>query len=211
MNKLILTLVAMLTCVSTYAGEPRLSIWGAYSYGKGVSEVGSGKPTSVWYKLLGSGCVFRDPDRGRSAVTLGIDYRVTGGLYLGVSWTTGAKFSEVDNDNPAKSLCSKATYKTSYLLFSIKYQWLKINNFRLYSRTAIGIGFIFDMDFWFDDSWLTIENIEIKTKRGPSEKVAWEVAPLGVEYKPYRFMGIFAEGGFGNQGNLLAGIRFYPL
>lgn len=97
-------------------------------------------------------------------------------------------------------------------MLNCKYQWLRLGSMILYSRGGIGVGFTSDIKLWLSDLWANQpQNVVVMHKRGPSEKVAWQISPVGVEYKPLRFLGIFAEGGFGNQGNMLAGVRIYPL
>ncbi len=212
MKKLILTFLAVMLCLNTYAGDSRLSIWGSYSLGKGVSEVGSNTVTEAYFSGPGYTSILNDNSHGKSAATLGVDYCLTGGLFLGLSWTTGGKFTEWSNDNPEKLTEIKAAYKTNYLLFNCKYEWLKYGGIRLYSRAGIGVGFTSGAKLSLGDFMnATSDNVKILATRGPSEDVAWQVSVVGFEYKPSRLVGVFVEGGFGNQGNLLAGIRIYAL
>lgn len=207
MKRLLILIFSTILFASSYAGEPRLSIWGAYSYGKDVSEVSKDSPTGFYFI---TGCYRRfctDPQYRKSAISLGIDYRVVGGLYLGACLTSGGKFSELTNDNPMKYVEAEASYKTTYVLFNCRFEWLKLKSVRLYSRGGLGIGLTSKAKITAD----AIDDIEVLATRGPSEKMAWQFSPAGIEYRLLRFLGVFAEGGFGNQGNMLAGVRLYPI
>lgn len=203
-TKYIIVALSAIIFSSAYAGDPRLSIWGAYSFGKNVSDVG-GEPTHVYNYMACFHRTMTDPHYGKSAATVGIDYRIAGGLYLGASFTTGGKFTELTKQNPVNSVDAEMEYKSTYLFFNCKFDWLKIKEVRLYSRGGLGVGFT------SKGKLITEWEFEVISSRGPTEEFAWQFSPLGVEYKPFRFLGVFAEGGFGNQGNMLAGIRLYPI
>lgn len=206
MRRIITTIITIVAIATVHAEEPRLAFWGGYSYGKEISST-PGNPTEArfHYKDYTSS----DIDRNKSAATIGFDYRIFKGLHAGLSWTTGGKLSEAIACKPDQGpiLCN---YKVNFIMLNSKYEWLKVKRFRFYSRAGIGIGFAskvkLDIPKSFDRyrSFLTITN----TRNGCTE-LAWQVAPLGVEFKPCDYFGIFAEGGFGNQGNLLAGARIY--
>lgn len=203
-RKYIIFVLSTLVFSTAYAGDPRLSIWGAYSFGKDVSEV-TGQPTKIYETAHCYRRTLTNPSYGKSAGSFGIDYRIIRGLYIGASLTTGGEFSELTNDNPEKHVEAIVSYNTTYLLFNCRFEWLKLKDFRIYSRGGLGVGFISKAKLKTDSAF------EITESRGPSEKLAWHLSLAGIEYKPLRFLGVFAEGGFGNQGNMLAGIRLYPI
>ena len=215
MKKILVTLIALVTFSALHADDPRLSVWGAYSLGNDVAEMPSKTPTFVREMNLHAMWEFTKPSQSNSAATIGVDYRFYKGLYLGLSWTTGGSFSEVADPNDRDMPFCTAKYKVNFVCFNSKYEWLKLRNLRLYSRAGIGIAFSSRLKMEYDDIYHQIwgddasKQFDVLHDRGLATRIAWQATPLGVEYKPWRFLGIFAEGGFGNQGNFLAGARGY--
>lgn len=213
---LILCLLAFYTCS---AAEPLFDIWGAYSYGNGVTIVPNGAtrfhdPLPGQHPVVGT----LDPatlseEKTKSGMTLGIEYHLSSRVWVGASFTTGGKFSEaagMPELSPYPFYI--ASYKNSSLYLTGRINWLKIKNLYLYSRAAIGIAFTSKVHVKWDSvefNWEYFEEETILEGRKPCEKFVWQVSPVAAEYKPNRFIGIFAEGGFGKQGNLLAGVRVY--
>ena len=80
---------------------------------------------------------------------------------------------------------------------AIKWYWINKNHFGLYSKGAAGVAFLSNKEKDF---------INNTTKDDNSTHFLYQVSFIGVEFGS-KFRG-FAEGGFGEQGFLLAGIRY---
>lgn len=196
------------------AAEPRLAGWGAYSYGKGVSVEPRGNTTfntAEWGPKSTT-----QSENAASGVSMGVDYRICSKLWIGATFTTGGKFTETayitaPNTNPIIS----GSYKSSSIFINGKMDWLKLKNIHLYSRCGVGVGFTSKIDIKFLGYFL--ENPEftkfvtVLEERKPCKKFVWQLSLVGAEYKFCRFLGLFTEGGIGNQGSLLCGARLYFL
>ena len=94
-------------------------------------------------------------------------------------------------------------------MFNVKYQWLKLWKIHLYSRAGVGAVFYSEPEYsdsmkkWMDSyDWRDGEPESCK-------RFAWQVSYLGVELRPIRNLGVFAEGGLGRQGALMAGVKVF--
>lgn len=80
------------------------------------------------------------------------------------------------------------------VLPAVKFNWLNKKNFGLYSKLAVGATFRSEKD---DDINYSESSVHIN----------WQASLLGIEAGANHMFG-FAELGFGEQGTLIAGIRF---
>ena len=198
-----LILIIILICLTNSASAQRVEIFGGYSYGSEVGSIPSFNPPYITM-IDRYANVFSGHD-GKSAMTLGINVRILGNVSLGLSWTglnSGSKsYGALNTDNPD---CVKQN--TNAILFGVKYDWLKIWKLNIYSRAGVGAVFIGKPKIENEDeSWYEWRD----GKPESCKRFAWQVSYLGVEFRPIRYLGVFAEGGLGRQGALLAGLKVF--
>lgn len=201
--------IIILCCFSTLAAKDRLEIWGGYSTGSAIGNVPEvTAPTMDNYTRL----YFSDPHRQHQALSLGVNVRILGNLSIGMSWTGLNSCSFDASVKNADGVIVTSKYNTNTVLFNLKYQWAKFSVFRLYSRGGIGSVFI-SAPHRSGNSYFEQNPGAFSWEDGNEacKRIAWQLSPLGVEIRPVSFIGIFAEGGFGRQGNLVAGIKFFCL
>lgn len=217
MKKLISIILCLLVFYGAGATEPRLAVWGAYSYGKAITIEPRGTTT---FDIPHYGPRQMLADKAKSGVSMGLDYRLTSKVWVGASFTTCGKYTETAYVSlPGGIPIISASYKSSTVYLNAKVKWFTIKNLHFYSRTGIGIGFTSKIDAKITKEYAQsmadhpsiLDYITVKRDREPCKRLAWQFSPVGAEYKPIRNIGIFAEGALGNQGNLLAGARFYFL
>lgn len=212
MKKIIINLIIVFSCICSVAAKDRLEIWGGYSLGSAIGNVP--EVSAPYLKSLGTNMELYNHRRHHEALSLGFNVRIIKNLSIGLSWTGLNSYSfdfRLYNSKPEVPVVS-SKYNTNTVLFNLKYQWAKFSIFRLYSRGGIGAVFIsapkrsgdilyqnYSEDFTWNDG-----NDAVK-------RFAWQISPIGVEIRPLPFIGVFAEGGFGRQGNLVAGIKFFCL
>lgn len=91
----------------------------------------------------------------------------------------------------------KHTYYT--LMPAVKLDWLRKTHFGMYSKLAVGMTLRTES---IDDN-----SAEANTDSNTMTHVNWQVSLLGIEAGPPTIRG-FAEFGLGEQGMLLAGVRY---
>ncbi|MDE6225005.1 MAG: hypothetical protein K2M25_02585 [Muribaculaceae bacterium] len=150
-----------------------------------------------------------DPQsNNNSALTLGVNVRIIKNLSLGLSWT-GASKAKIKMHYYGSSVMDYVEQSSNAIMFNVKYDWLKFWKINLYSRA--GIGAIFFSKPTLSD-WFTEWEHHLEWRDGKPEackRLAWQVSFVGVEFRPIKWVGVFAEGGLGRQGALLAGLKVF--
>lgn len=143
--------------------------------------------------------------------TVGYMHKVIAGLSLGASYsyfTTTRNIVYDERDLYADlAVCSK---KNHVVLALAKYQWLKVGRFSIYSRAGIGVKI--SGSYTIDAQPQNIDGVEYGgiTWNGGKKKytyIAYQVMPLGVDFRIVPFVYIFAEGGYGSTGCFQCGIK----
>ena len=204
MKQLILTVFAVLTlCFS--ASAQRFEFFGGYSYGSEVGKIPSF--TAPYHTALCTNTHLHSRDsRGRNAMTLGVNVRVIGNLSLGLSWTGLNEGARPFGGYANSGVPDYVLQNTNTVLFSVKYDWFKLWKLNIYSRGGIGVVFLSDPKFdCYNEEWLDWRD----GKPESGKRFAWQASLLGVEYKFLRHYGVFAEGGLGRQGALMAGVKVF--
>lgn len=89
---------------------------------------------------------------------------------------------------------------SSYSLMpAVKFNWLRLAHFGMYSK--IGVGALL-----FDVKAVPADPAE-QTEKALGVSYNFQVSPLGIEFGGEQFRG-FIEGGIGEQGVVLAGLRY---
>ena len=205
MKQLILTVIAVLTlCFS--ASAQRIEIFGGYSVG---SEIGKTPDIHAPFDNAVGVTMFNDaPERQKTALTIGVNARILGNLSIGLSWT-GLNTYKQPMHYRNSSAIDNVEQSSNTVLFSVKYEWLKLWKLHLYSRA--GVGAVFYSDPEYSDYMKTyMNNFDWRDGKPEScKRFAWQVSYLGVELRPIRNLGVFAEGGLGRQGALMAGVKVF--
>ena len=203
MKKIIITLISIIFLyLGAYA--QRVEVFGGYSYGSEIGKLVKSTPS-----LPNEPGAMNVGELGnKGAFTIGVNARVFKGLSAGVSWTSNNSTERIFS-YPHHSSFHSFKQSSSSLLFSIKYNWFKFRKLYLYSRAGIGAVFYnkpklnSGLGYHLDDFiW---SNGEPKA----CTRFAWQVSFVGVEYRPIKWVGVFAEGGLGRQGALLAGLKVF--
>ena len=203
MKQYLITLITIISICFCTAAQ-RIEVFGGYSYGSEIGKLVNSKPSLP--DEIGSMNVGDQGNKG--AFTIGVNARVFKGLSAGVSWTSNNSTERIFS-YPHHSSFHSFKQSSSSLLFSIKYSWFKFRKLHLYSRAGIGAVFYnkpklnSGLGYHLDDFiW---SNGEPKA----CTRLAWQVSFVGVEYRPIKWVGVFAEGGLGRQGALLAGLKVF--
>lgn len=205
MKKTIILFIAAV-CVCLTASAQRIEIFGGYSVG---SEIGKTPDIYAPYdNAVGTPMYTDAPDRQKSALTLGINARILGNLSIGFSWTGLNTFKQPMHYRNSSAI-DNVEQSSNTVLFNVKYEWLKLWKLHLYSRAGVGAVFYSDPKYSeFMQSWM--DNYEWRDGEPEScKRFAWQVSYLGVEFRPIRYLSVFAEGGLGRQGALLAGVKVF--
>ena len=184
----------------------RIEVFGAYSYGSEIGKLMNSTPSLP--DEIGSMHTYDDGNK--SAFTIGVNAQVFKGLSAGISWTSNNSTKRTMYYlHHSQSPFNHVKQSSSSLLFSVKYDWFKIWKINLYSRAGIGAVFYntpklySERDYQFED--FTWSNGVPKA----CTRLAWQVSFVGIEYRPIKWVGVFAEGGLGRQGALLAGLKVF--
>ncbi|MDE5969289.1 MAG: hypothetical protein K2K27_07320 [Muribaculaceae bacterium] len=203
MKQYLITLIAIISICFCTAAQ-RVEVFGGYSYGSEIGKLVNSKPSLP--DEIGSMNVGDQGNKG--AFTIGVNARVFKGLSAGISWTsinnTERRFSYPHHS----SFPNNFKQGSSSILFSFKYDWFKFLKLNLYSRA--GIGAVFYNTPKFHSENYQFDNF-IWSNGAPKActRLAWQVSFVGIEYRPIKWVGVFAEGGLGRQGALLAGLKVF--
>ena len=198
----LITIIGICLCSSAQ----RVEVFGGYSYGSLVAKLPGITPP---YDNGVLAPMVSDPQsNNNSALTLGVNVRIIKNLSLGLSWT-GASKAKIKMHYYGSSVMDYVEQSSNAIMFNVKYDWLKFWKINLYSRA--GIGAIFFSKPTLSD-WFTEWEHHLEWRDGKPEackRLAWQVSFVGVEFRPIKWVGVFAEGGLGRQGALLAGLKVF--
>ena len=202
MKKILISFLALI-CLCSFASAQRIEIFGGYSYG---SEVGAIPSFSLPINTRFNAPTYPvSCDYGKSAMTLGVNVRILKKISIGLSWTglnKGVRQFALLN----AAITDRVNQSSNTVLFNVKYDWLKIWRLGLYSRVGLGAVFFGDPEYDIFDC----ENLDWGGDKPEScKRLAWQASLVGVEYRPLKWIGVFAEGGLGRQGALLAGLKVF--
>ncbi|MDE6809271.1 MAG: hypothetical protein K2J42_04185 [Muribaculaceae bacterium] len=205
MKKFLISFLAII-CLYSFASAQRIEIFGGYSYGSLVGKLPG--LTAPFDNAVNADMIVENQDQ-TGALTLGVNARILGNLSIGLSWT-GITNSTYPLHYRGSDTYDYVKQSSNTIMFNIKYEWLKFWKLRLYSRA--GIGGIFFSDPKFEGNWLPdhLDNYTWPDGKPEScKRVAWQASLVGVEFRPVKWVGVFAEGGLGRQGALLAGLKVF--
>ena len=199
-KRLLLSLLLLFAVMSGYSQngmDTRNEIYVSY----GFVPVGHvAKPElGVVPDLLGGTSVYSLTNQKKSGtINIGYLYRATGHLSLGLSYTYSTVKDEVHQGSSIA--LANTEVKNHIVLLNVKYSWLRLNNVNFYTRGGLGVQFSSKAKF--------IDSVYYNPPEQKSEKrLAWQVSALGVEWNFLRNMSVFAEGGAGMQGCVMAGVK----
>ena len=204
MKQYLITLIAIIS-ICFCSSAQRVEVFGGYSYGSLVAKLPGITPP---YDNGVLAPMVSDPQSNNSALTLGVNVRIIKNLSLGLSWT-GASKAKIKMHYYGSPVMDYVEQSSNAIMFNVKYNWLKFWKINLYSRA--GIGAIFFSKPTLSD-WFTEWEHHLEWRDGKPEackRLAWQVSFVGVEFRPIKWVGVFAEGGIGRQGALLAGLKVF--
>lgn len=204
MKNTFLALIMLLLSIVKLPAQ-KIELYGAYSLG---SEIGKVPDITVPYdNKLCATMVFDAPDRQKSAMTLGANVKIWNHISVGVSWTGLNTYTQPVHYHNNKEI-HHIKYSSNTLLFNIKYEWLKLSKFHFYSKGGIGAVFFSkpERSSYFHEYPNHFDWGKDDDRR---TRLAWQISYLGIDFRPIRWLGIFAEGGFGRQGALTAGLKVF--
>ena len=204
MKQYLITLIAIIS-ICFCSSAQRVEVFGGYSYGSLVAKLPGITPP---YDNGVLAPMVSDPQSNNSALTLGVNVRIIKNLSLGLSWT-GASKAKIKMHYYGSPVMDYVEQSSNAIMFNVKYNWLKFWKINLYSRA--GIGAIFFSKPTLSD-WFTEWEHHLEWRDGKPEackRLAWQVSFVGVEFRPIKWVGVFAEGGLGRQGALLAGLKVF--
>ncbi|MDE6351678.1 MAG: hypothetical protein K2K88_00840 [Muribaculaceae bacterium] len=205
MKKYFITLLALIG-ICFYSSAQRIEIFGGYSYGSLVAKLPGITPP--FNEAINAPMVSDSHGNNNGALTLGVNVRIIKNLSVGLSWT-GVSKDKIKMHYYGSTVMDYVAQSSNAIMFNVKYDWLKFWKINLYSRA--GIGAIFFSKPSFSEKLLEWDyNLEWPDgKPEACKRLAWQVSFVGVEYRPIKWIGIFAEGGLGRQGALLAGLKVF--
>lgn len=201
-------LIVLISIFSLYLGvyAQRIEVFGGYSYGSLVGSVPKIYPP--YDAAIGAPMYNTNSNRENGALTLGVSVRIYNHLSIGLSWTGLNTFTQYMNYYNSEKL-HYVKQSSNAIMFNVKYDWLKFWKINLYSRAGIGVVLFSKPTL---SEWLTEWDHNLEWRDGKPEackRLAWQVSFVGVEFRPIKWVGIFAEGGLGRQGALLAGLKVF--
>ena len=157
---------------------------------------------------------------GHPAFTIGVLRPIIPNLSIGVqySYFTSSAFANsniifhpmASSDSELKIKVGdvlKADSKNHVILAIANFNWLKKGKLSLYSKIGAGIR-ISNSTLKVTDKLYDADLIGLKDPASLSKSYfAYQITPLGVDYKIIKFLSIFAEGGYGDTGCINAGIK----
>lgn len=197
-KKVILVLSLLSMCFSIFAQKNNNSKHEVYlSYGfapiEKSQEIDLGVPVDI------AGSVYSlDNQKKSGTINIGYLYRATGHLSLGLSYTYSTVKDEVHQGS--SEALADTEVKNHIVLLNVKYSWLRVNNVNFYTRGGLGIKFSSKAKF----TNLSYYN---PPEQKSGKRLAWQISALGVEWNLLRNMSVFAEGGAGMQGCVMAGVK----
>lgn len=204
MKKILISFLGLL-CLCLTASAQRVEIFGGYSLGSLVGN--TPEINAPFDNALNAPVHNLATDKQNGALTIGVNARILGNLSIGLSWTGLNTYSQPMHFYNSESIFS-VKQTSNAMMFNVKYEWLKFWKLRLYSRA--GVGAVFFSEPKFDGFWMPQQNLDWRDGKPEScKRFAWQVSYLGVEFRPIKWVGVFAEGGLGRQGALMAGLKVF--
>ena len=204
MKKFLISFLAII-CLYSIASAQRIEIFGGYSLG---SLVGNTPDISAPFdKAVNAPVHNLAADRQNGALTLGVNVRILGNLSLGLSWTGLNTYTQPMHYNNSENIFN-VKQNSNTVMFNVKYDWFKFWKIKLYSRAGVGATLFSAPKY--EGNWMSMENYNWTDGQPEAcKRFAWQVSYLGVELRPIKWVGIFAEGGLGRQGALMAGMKVF--
>lgn len=134
-------------------------------------------------------------------ISIGYLHKISNRVSLGLSYTYSSVSGEVH-------LGSSITFadteiKNHIVLINAKCSWVQKNSFNVYSRFGLGVKFSSKAKF----------NDVINNYNPPEQenikRIAWQASLIGAEWHFTKNLSLFAEGGAGLQGCILAGAKLH--
>lgn len=199
MKKIILMVaVAMMTVMNVNAQVEDLKNEVSVSYGVGISLIGDGLGNGVGRGIIDRGLGYEYANNKQFG-TLAVEYfRHLNNPRLAVGAVmTYAQYGEdvVKKDGGQKE--GERTRNYFAVMPAIKYYWVNKEHFGLYSKAALGLMMMFESEKQNGQS----------SADNTNPYFMCQVSPIGLEAGGKNFRG-FVEAGVGEQGFLLAGLRF---
>ncbi|MCM1348575.1 MAG: porin family protein [Firmicutes bacterium] len=116
-----------------------------------------------------------------------IDHKFGPRVWCGLSYT----YSTADSYHAWDGRYGKVTWHG--LMANVRYEWLERGSWRLYSHAGLGA-----LVEYYSPSWEDSFN---------HTHMAFQVSPIGIEADLGRYVGVFAEVGYGIQGIGKVGLR----
>ncbi|MDE5844871.1 MAG: hypothetical protein K2H44_05765 [Muribaculaceae bacterium] len=205
MKNILFTLIALIS-IYFYSSAQRIEVFGGYSYGSLVAKLPGITPP--FDTFLNAPMVSDKQGNNNGALTFGVNIRIIKNLSLGLSWT-GVSKAKIKMHYYGSPVMHYDEQNSNAIMFNVKYDWLKFWKINFYSRAGIGAIFFSEPTL---SEWFTECEDHLEWREGKPEackRLAWQVSFVGVEYRPIKWIGIFAEGGLGRQGALLAGLKVF--
>lgn len=138
---------------------------------------------------------------GTNAFTIGYLRSISNHIAIGLTYSYFQSKYDVDVFN--KNDIAKSNNHA--VMITGKYTWLTKEKFSLYSRAGIGIRFCGKNEYSLPESSELLKISYSNVKSGT--KLAYQVSAIGFEYHIINALSVFAEGGIGNSGCVLCGIK----
>lgn len=212
MKKLIVFIIGILTWVSA-AAEVEIFVSGDFfTTGEMNSpSVVISKPTS---DLGVNGFA---PVNHKSGFSVGVAKSILPRLSIGLQYSYNRASAVADTDITFRWSLSESTYTRTNLsevlankwenhtvLAFAKYDWLSVGRFSLYSKLGGGLRFS-KSNVWLNRNYAF--DVKYSVDKTSSTHFAYQITPLGVDFKLFPFFSIFAEGGYGYVGCLSVGLK----
>lgn len=165
--------------------------------GRGELSLGYGfAPTTDWMKKYTnflSDVVGKNSHSQSTWGSASIDYsfKLAFGLRVGASLTYSNHTQRANAVAPGGTTFNSATMHYFSVMPFAKMNWLNLRVVKLYSRAGVGWNYVHS------------KGHGIQRDRN---NLAWQVSPLGIEVGGK--VAVYAEGGIGTVGSLIAGLRF---
>ncbi|MDE6653999.1 MAG: hypothetical protein K2K37_06400 [Muribaculaceae bacterium] len=205
MKRVLITFFTLI-CISLGLNAQRIEVFGGYSYGSLVGNTPQINPP--YDTAIGAPMNNLESNRENGALTLGVNARIYNKLSIGLSWTGINSYTQYMSPLNSEVVHS-VKQSSNTVMFNVKYDWLEFWKINLYSRAGLGAIFFGDPSY---SEWLTEWDHNLDWRDGKPEsckRLAWQVSFVGVEFRPIKWVGVFAEGGIGRQGALLAGLKVF--
>lgn len=174
-------------------------------FGAGVSPISIPSPNlpSQTDGAAGNTRYSSRDEKPSGTINIGYAYHLSNYFAIGLNYSYGTVKRGIHIGSSNKLAEMKNDIHT--FMLTTKYEWLHTEKFSFYSRAAAGIlnlnnGKFSDVN---DHERPFLNSDKIEDKKG----FAWQVSPIGVDWDFVKNAALFVEGGIGNCGFALAGIK----